>query len=150
MSLLIKRVTKEIKKLDTEKIPYGIEVIPNNDNIYEWDAKITGGKDTPHDGLTYNLKVRIGEDYPRKPPQIFFTSKIFHPNVYRDGKICIDILQNQWAPTMRIITALVSIQSLLDDPNPNSPANVDAAKVYRTSMKQYKEEILKAYAFNNK
>lgn len=148
MALVMKRITREIQKLEKESLPYGIRVIPGNENVMVWEAYITGGKDTPHDGLEYKLQVNINSDYPRKPPSIKFLSKIFHPNVYRDGKICIDILQHQWAPTLRIVSALVSIQSMLDDPNPNSPANVDAAVAYRKGSEEYKQGILKAYSLN--
>jgi len=147
MAFAMKRVTKEIKKLDTEKLPYGIEVFPTK-NIMLWKAYITGGKDTPHDNMKYELQVKIDDDYPAKPPQIMFKSKIFHPNVYRDGKICIGILQGQWVPTLRIVSALVSIQSMLDDPNPASPANADAAKIYRTNLEEYKNRIKKVYDSN--
>lgn len=147
MEFTLKRVGNEIKKLKKDGMPYGIEVNPK-ENILEWQAFITGGKDTPHDNLTYELCVRINEDYPAKPPQIFFVSKIFHPNVYRDGKICIDILQGQWAPTLKIVSALVSIQSMLDDPNPSSPANGEAAKIYRSNIEEYKRRIIEAHSKN--
>lgn len=148
MAISTKRVTAEIKKLKKDKMPFGIEIEPRED-IFTWDAKITGGQGTPHEGLTYKILVRIDkEDYPKKPPSIKFMSKIFHPNVYRDGQICIDILQHQWAPTLRIVTALVSIQSMLDDPNPSSPANRDAANLYLKNKELYKKKIKEVYQSN--
>ena len=60
-----------------------------------------------------------------------FVSKMFHPNVYADGGICLDILQNRWSPTYDVSAILTSIQSLLDEPNPNSPANSVAAQLYQ-------------------
>ena len=73
-----------------------------------------------------------------------FITKIFHPNVYNDGKICLDILQNQWSPIYDISAILTSIQiflfimwSLLCDPNPNSPANAEAAKLYQENRREY-------------
>jgi ubiquitin-protein ligase len=148
MSLALKRIAKEIEKMNKGKLPFGIKVTPRED-ILIWDAEITGGKDTPHENLTYKLLVRIDkDDYPRKPPSIKFISNIFHPNVYRDGQICIDILQGQWAPTLRIISVLVSIQSMLDDPNPNSPANREAAKLYMSNQDEYKNQIIKSYKQN--
>ena len=56
---------------------------------------------------------------------------MFHPNVYADGGICLDILQNRWSPTYDVSAILTSIQSLLDEPNPNSPANNVAAQLYQ-------------------
>jgi len=61
--------------------------------------------------------------------------------VYPDGSICLDIIQNLWKPIYTVDMLLTSIQSLLTDPNCDSPANVDAAKLYRTDMKQYKRRV---------
>ena len=65
---------------------------------------------------------------------IRFVSKMFHPNVYADGGICLDILQNRWSPTYDVSAILTSIQSLLDEPNPNSPANSVAAQLYQVIL----------------
>lgn len=146
MSFVTRRITKEIEKLNKDDaLPYGITVYPHPDNILVWDATIMGGKDTPHEGLTYKLLIRVGDEYPTKSPHVKFISKIFHPNVYRDGQICVDTLQKGWTPTLKIISVLISIQSLLDDPNPSSPANVDAAVLYRNDKKAYKKKILEVY-----
>ena len=59
---------------------------------------------------------------------------MFHPNVYADGGICLDILQNRWSPTYDVSAILTSIQSLLDEPNPNSPANSVAAQLYQVNI----------------
>ena len=149
MAITTKRVKGEIKKLKTGELPFGIKIEPREDDIFTWDAEITGGIGTPHEGLTYKLLVRIDkEDYPKKPPSIKFISKIYHPNVYRDGQICIDILQSEWTPTLRIISALISIQSMLDDPNPNSPANRDSAMVFMKDKELYKKKIQEYYKLN--
>lgn len=71
-----------------------------------------------------------------------FTSPLFHPNVYATGAICLDILQNQWSPIYDIAAILTSIQSLLTDPNPNSPANVEAAKLYRDNRREYERKVM--------
>ena len=67
--------------------------------------------------------MTFGEQYPEKPPRVRFTSEVFHPNVYSDGTLCMDIIQDQWSPIHNVCTLLTSIQSLLTDPNPASPAN---------------------------
>jgi len=67
---------------------------------------------------------------------------MFHPNVYASGQICLDILQNQWSPIYDIAAILTSIQSLLTDPNPNSPANVEAAKLYNENRREYDRKVM--------
>ncbi len=81
-------------------------------------------------GGTFKLLLEFTEEYPNKPPSVKFLSKIFHPNVYATGKICLDILQNQWSPIYDIAAILTSIQSLLSDPNPTSPANAEASQLF--------------------
>lgn len=66
---------------------------------------------------------------------------MFHPNVYADGSICLDILQNRWSPTYDASAILTSIQSLLHDPNPNSPANNEAAQLYRENRREYEKKV---------
>ena len=87
--------------------------------------------DTPWEDGTFRLQLEFTEDYPNKAPTVKFVTRLFHPNVYADGSICLDILQNQWSPIYDISAILTSIQSLLCDPNPNSPANSEAARLYQ-------------------
>src|SRR3989338_7447324 len=93
--------------------------------------------DTPWEGGTFKLKLTCTEEYPNKPPRVVFLSRMFPPNVYSDGSICLDILQNQWSPIYDISAILASIQSLLCDPNPLSPANAEAARLFQENKREY-------------
>merc|ERR1712226_190289 len=110
-------------------------------NIMLWNAVIFGPHDTPFEDGTFKLTIEFTEEYPNKPPTVRFVSKMFHPNVYADGSICLDILQNRWGPTYDVAAILTSVQSLLHDPNPNSPANAEAANLYRDNMKDYIKKV---------
>ncbi|XP_043829852.1 ubiquitin-conjugating enzyme E2 A isoform X1 [Dromiciops gliroides] len=90
---------------------------------------------------TFKLTIEFTEEYPNKPPTVRFVSKMFHPNVYADGSICLDILQNRWSPTYDVSSILTSIQSLLDEPNPNSPANSQAAQLYQENKREYEKRV---------
>ena len=92
-------------------------------------------------GATLRLELSFTEEYPNKPPTVKFLTKLFHPNVYTNGAICLDILQNQWSPIYDVAAILTSIQSLLTDPNPNSPANVEAAKLYQENRREYDKKV---------
>ncbi|GMI26607.1 hypothetical protein TeGR_g12384, partial [Tetraparma gracilis] len=87
------------------------------------------------------LLLEFTEDYPNKAPQVRFITKIFHPNVYNDGQICLDILQNQWSPIYDISAILTSIQSLLCDPNPASPANSEASRLFSENRREYNRRV---------
>ncbi|KAJ2491081.1 Ubiquitin-conjugating enzyme E2 2 [Coemansia sp. RSA 2050] len=131
-----RRLMRDFKRLQKDP-PSGISGAPRDDNIMIWNAVIFGPADTPFEDGTFKLLLNFDETYPNKPPIVKFVSKMFHPNVYATGELCLDILQNRWSPTYDVAAILTSIQSLLHDPNPNSPANAEAANLYRENKKEY-------------
>jgi ubiquitin-conjugating enzyme E2 A len=131
---------RDFKRLRNDP-PQGINGSPNPDNIMHWNAVIFGPEDTPWDGGTFKLTMEFAEDYPNKPPVVKFVSPMFHPNIYADGGICLDILQNQWSPIYDVAAVLTSIQSLLSDPNAASPANSEAAKLYADNRRDYNKRV---------
>lgn len=135
-----KRLIRDFRKLQSDP-PYGVSGAPVQNDIMRWHAVIFGPEDTPWEGGTFQLELRFSNDYPNKPPHVRFLSKLFHPNVYNDGNICLDILQTQWSPIYDISAILTSIQSLLSDPNPNSPANQEAARLYAENRREYNRRV---------
>lgn len=121
--------------------PVGISGAPKDNDVMTWDAVIFGPDDTPWEGGTFNLTLSFTDEYPNKPPKVKFTTKMFHPNIYNDGQICLDILQNQWSPIYDISAVLTSIQSLLCDPNPLSPANSEAAQLFVSNKREYERRV---------
>ncbi|RUP44692.1 ubiquitin-conjugating enzyme/RWD-like protein [Jimgerdemannia flammicorona] len=135
-----RRLMRDFKRLQNDP-PGGISGAPCPDNIMLWNAVIFGPADTPFEDGTFKLVLQFDETYPNKPPNVKFVSKMFHPNVYANGELCLDILQNRWSPTYDVAAILTSIQSLLHDPNPNSPANAEAANLYRENRKEYVRRV---------
>jgi ubiquitin-conjugating enzyme E2 A len=126
------------------KVAQGDESViagPVDDNLFSWAATITGPVDSPWDGGIFNLTMDFSDEYPNVPPKVKFLSKVFHPNVYVDGNICLDILRTQWSPTYDVCGLLVSIQSLLADPNPNSAANPEAAELHKNNRPAYERRV---------
>ncbi len=113
----------------------------SEENLFVWSATIFGPPETPWEGGVYSLRLTFNEQYPEKPPRVRFTAEMFHPNVYTDGTLCLDIIQDRWSPVYTISTILTSIQSLLTDPNPSSPANPEAAQLYNTDINSYKKKV---------
>ena len=92
------------------------------------------------------LSLSFPVDYPQKPPVIRFTCKMFHPNVFSDGRLCLDLLQDKWSPIYTVATILQSVQSLLTDPNTSSPANPVASKLYSNDRKEYRKQVRQCVA----
>ena len=119
----------------------GVDGAPMDNNIMAWQAVIFGPDDTPWEGGTFQLLMEFTEDYPNKPPAVKFVTKMFHPNIYADGKICLDILGAQWSPIYDVAAVLTSIQSLLSDPNPQSPANAEASQLFERDRREYNRRV---------
>ncbi|KDD75422.1 ubiquitin-conjugating enzyme [Helicosporidium sp. ATCC 50920] len=124
-----KRLMRDFRRLQQDP-PEGVNASPRPDNIMQWKAVIFGPEGTVWEGGIFCLTMEFSEDYPNKAPLVKFVTRMFHPNVYNHGGICLDILQNQWSPIYDVSAVLTSIQSLLSDPNANSPANSDAARLF--------------------
>lgn len=123
--------------------PEGVNASPRSDNIMLWRAVILGPQGTIWDGGIFLLSLEFSEEYPNRAPVVRFKTPMFHPNVYNHGGICLDILQNQWSPIYDVSAVLTSIQSLLSDPNPASPANSQAARLYVEDREAYNAAVRK-------
>uniref|UniRef100_A0A0K0F6T4 Ubiquitin-conjugating enzyme E2 1 (inferred by orthology to a C. elegans protein) n=2 Tax=Strongyloides TaxID=6247 RepID=A0A0K0F6T4_STRVS len=140
MNFAAKRLMNDFKKIQQDPLA-GISAAPEGDDIMKWEAVIFGPEDTPFAGGIFKLKLEFCEEYPNKAPIVKFISKMFHPNVYADGSICLDILQSRWSPTFDVMGLLISIRSLLDEPNVSSPANAEAANLYSENRREYERRI---------
>ncbi|KLU82684.1 ubiquitin-conjugating enzyme E2 2 [Magnaporthiopsis poae ATCC 64411] len=135
-----RRLMRDFKRMQTDP-PAGVSASPVPDNVMTWNAVIIGPADTPFEDGTFRLVMHFEEQYPNKPPSVKFISQMFHPNVYATGELCLDILQNRWSPTYDVAAVLTSIQSLLNDPNTGSPANVEASNLYKDNRKEYYKRV---------
>lgn len=120
----------------------GVTATPVDGNFFHWHAVISGPCDTAWEGGLFKLDLLFGDDYPFSPPTVRFRTKgVFHPNVYVDGNICMDTLKSSWQSSLNVESLLISIQSLLSDPNPMSAANGAAARLLTENRSAYDEKI---------
>jgi len=131
-----KRITKELQDFSKEP-PIGCSAGPVSDDLFHWNATIMGPPDSAYAGGVFFLDIHFPPDYPFKPPKVAFSTRIYHPNVNSNGIICLDILKDQWSPALTISKVLLSICSLLTDPNPDDPLVREIAHVYKTDKNRY-------------
>ncbi|PVV05393.1 hypothetical protein BB560_000092 [Smittium megazygosporum] len=146
----LRRLMTEYRELSLNP-PEGIIAGPiSESNFFEWEALIMGPPDTPYEGGVFPAIIKFPSDYPLNPPTMKFTCPIFHPNVYTDGTVCISILHppgedpnmyessaERWSPVQSVEKILLSVLSMIAEPNDESGANVDASKLYRENKEEY-------------
>lgn len=122
----------------------GVSAFPDGDNLFKWIGTISGPIGTVYEGLEYRLILDFPNGYPIVAPRIRFESSCFHPNVDENGNICLDILREKWSATYDVQSILLSIQSLLGDPNIASALNHQAADLWK-NQSLFKKCLLEKY-----
>lgn len=132
----MRRLKKELEEIRNDP-PSNCSAGPINDDIYNWEATIIGPSDSPYSGGIFRLKLQFCDDFPFKPPKVKFVTKILHPNIDCYGNICLDILNKNWSPVLNVTKLLLSISSLLTDPNPDDPLDAEVAYIYKNNNEQF-------------
>lgn len=110
---------------------YGFFARPSNNDIFHWICQIY------HSGYFYQLNMRFTPDYPIAAPVLAFEHSVYHPNIYANNTVCLDILSHKWRPTMTVMDILHGLAQLLEYPNPRSPANGPAADAFVHRKSEY-------------
>ena len=155
--MAMKRLQMELKQqINEPNYYYSIDV--DEKNFMKWNILLLGPSDTIFEGGIFKCQIEFPKEYPNKPPSFKFIDKLYHPNIYPDGKVCISILHEgedvygyehiseRWNPSHSVNSILMSILSMLTAPNFESPANVDASKLWRDDFNKYKLHIYKTIA----
>src|SRR3989338_2185338 len=108
---MLVRINKETKRLMEDRMP-GITATPREEDIRYFDVIMIGPDQSPFENGIFKLELYLPDTYPMEPPLVRFLTKIYHPNIDRFGRICLDILKEKWSPALTIRTVLLSIQVL--------------------------------------
>ncbi|KAI9839054.1 MAG: Ubiquitin-conjugating enzyme E2 7 [Sclerophora amabilis] len=149
-----KRLLHEYRALTNES-PDGILAGPKvEEDLFHWEALIQGPEGTPFEGGVFPATLTFPKDYPLAPPSMKFECEMWHPNVYATGLVCISILhppgddpnhyeraEERWSPIQSVEKILISVMSMLAEPNDESPANVEAAKMWRERRGEYERIV---------
>ncbi|VDD97325.1 unnamed protein product [Enterobius vermicularis] len=149
-ALLLKKQLSEILRVPVDGFSAGLQ----GDDIYKWEVLVMGPPDTLYEGGFFRAVLEFPKEYPQRPPKMRFLSEIWHPNIDKEGNVCISILhepgddrwgyekpEERWLPVHTVETILLSVISMLADPNHESPANVDAAKMQRENFPEFKKRV---------
>lgn len=137
--MALKRILKEFREFGRDPPAY-CSAGPIGDDMFRWQATIVGPKETPYEGGIFYLEIHFPHDYPFQPPRVAFVTRIYHPNINSAGSICLDILRSQWSPALTISKVLLSICSLLTDPNPDDPLMPEIAYTYKKDKTKYAQQ----------
>src|SRR6266542_3455906 len=134
--MALKRIFKELQDLGRDPL-LTICAGPIGNDLFHWRATMMGPSESLYSGGIFFLDIHFPKEYPCKPPKINFITKVYHPNINSNGIISLDILGDKWSPALTISKMLLSISSLLPDPNPDDPLVPEIAHVYKTDRPLY-------------
>lgn len=149
---LLRRQLAELAKNPIDLVSVGLA---DDANLYDWEILIMGPDGTLYEGGFFKARLVFPVDFPNMPPTMTFSCDMWHPNVYKDGKVCISILHppgedamnsqesadERWRPILGVEQILISVISMLSDPNDESPANLDAAVQWRNDRQAFKKKV---------
>ncbi|CAK8987816.1 unnamed protein product [Durusdinium trenchii] len=139
-----RRLLRDFKKM-TADAPKGVSAAPVGDDLFQWSAIVLGPEGTAWEGGVWKLNMSFPPEYPGKPPAVRFQTEVFHPNVFPNGQICLDLLAAGWSPAYDARTILIAIQSLLADPDthatPEGGANPDAESLFVRDRQGYYAKV---------
>lgn len=149
-----KRLLKEYQQLSRDPPPGVVAGPVSEEDLFVWDCLLEGPDGTPYENGVFSATLKFPLDYPLSPPLLKFTPPLLHPNIYADGTVCISILhppgedpnqyerpEERWSPVQSIEKILLSVISMLAEPNPESGANIDACKLWRDHREEYDNQV---------
>ena len=149
---LLKKQLADLNK--SSDLGFSVGLVNEND-YYKWTVLFQGPEDTIFEGGFFKAILTFPEDFPQSPPEMKFVSEMFHPNIYKEGRVCISILHNpgfdqfnsqerideKWRPSLGVEQIVISVISMLNDPNCDSPANIDASVMFKNNRKEYERIV---------
>ncbi|KAL4469643.1 hypothetical protein ABPG74_004896 [Tetrahymena malaccensis] len=144
----MKRLLRELEFFPQQPETYKVKVFPEQDDITNWKVLMIGPEGSSYHQGVYMLYVNFPQSYPFKPPSVKFITPIYHCNVNSQGRICIDILKDQWSPALTMAAVFNSISELMLHPNPLDALESNIAAEMNHEYDLYKQKCLQHVANN--
>lgn len=136
-----RRIGKELADINNDPHSQIVAELVREEDLTHLKGKFKGPPDTPYEGGTYVIDIKIPGDYPFRPPTMKFDTRVWHPNVSSvTGAICLDTLSSAWSPVLTIKSALISLQSLLSTPEPKDPQDAEVAGMLLKNPAEFKHK----------
>jgi len=135
-----RRLQRELEELSNSPLDWAT-CSPVDNNLFLWDCVIQGPQDTPYAGGRFHMVLKVPNEYPFKPPDVNITTKVFHPNVNKDGDICARVLGENWSPQIKLKEVLLIIRQMFAEPSIESPLDEEAAQLFRTDRDAFNERV---------
>lgn len=151
----LKKLQREFNDINSKgDVNFTVGLVDPSD-YFKWEVTIEGPENTIYEGSVLRAVLVFPYDYPLSPPDMTFQTKMWHPNIFKNGKVCISILHppvvdetnlqermdEKWRPVLGVKEVVLSVSSMLVSPNLESPANVDAAVQYKSDFPAYKKKL---------
>ncbi|PWA02907.1 hypothetical protein BB558_000945 [Smittium angustum] len=135
------RIQKDISELD---LPSSISItFPNEEDLLKFEVVIKPDEGYYKNG-SFHFRFSISENYPHDPPKVQCTQTIYHPNIDLEGKVCLNILREDWKPVLNLNSVLIGLQFLFLEPNPDDPLNKEAASELRSNLQSFKRKVTRS------
>lgn len=140
------RLSRELERLRNDPPP-GIAAFPVTEgDLSQWRAEINGPPDGPFEKGIWCISIKFPSRYPMEPPLCLFTSRPapYHPNIDAEGRICLDTLKSapagSWSPAVSLASLLLSLQTLLGNPNPDDGLVAEISQLYQVHPEKWWKE----------
>jgi len=136
MATSLRRIQKELTEIRNNPIQ-GLDVKPDDDNIYSWKCAIKADSDGPYKGGTFQFDLDLPENFPFKAPSVKFKTKIYHPGINEEGHICVPVLRDQWKPSVSLYSVLGTIQDKVNNPSSDDPFEPEIAALLKNDKAKF-------------
>ncbi len=149
MSKSSKRLTNELKALQTSPVCGATVNLPDPSNLYKWDVILPGPAGSAYEKGKFRLSFEFPDNYPFKHPEVKFVTPMYHPNIKRDtGEICMDVFANSWSPTQKVCDIIEKLASLLTSPSTESPLESEICQEFINNHSKWEKKVREFVAKN--
>jgi len=133
------RMQKDLSELTTSK-GVDLDFYKGQDNIMEFKVRVK-----PDDGMyrggTFTFDFKVPSTYPHDPPKVLCETTVYHPNIDMEGRVCLNILREDWKPVLTIGSVIYGLTFLMLEPNADDPLNKEAAQLLESNRKQFESMV---------